>query len=131
VRDPIRVLVVDDDASFREAVSALLEGDDRIRVVGFAVNGEEALQRTALLRPDLVTMDIEMPVMDGVEATTGIVAHHPGVRVLLVSASVYAERAATAQAAGAAGYVTKSRAATDLADSIVSAVEGDEFVVAL
>jgi DNA-binding NarL/FixJ family response regulator len=128
---PIRVLVVDDDEGFRHAVGALLDGDARFRVVGYAGNGADGLTRALLLRPDLITMDIEMPVMDGVDATRRILEQMPGARVLLVSASVYAERAETARAAGAAGYLTKSRAADELADAIIAAAAGDEFVLAL
>jgi two-component system chemotaxis response regulator CheB len=69
---PIRVLIVDDDASFAAALQALLETEPRIAVSGIAANGQQALERALLLRPDVVTMDIEMPVMDGVEATAGL-----------------------------------------------------------
>lgn len=125
------MLVVDDDSRFREAVSALLERDERIDVVGFAANGEEAVRRVLLLRPDLVTMDVEMPVMDGVEATRRIAEVLPDVRVLMVSASVYADRAETARAAGASGYITKSRVADELIETVVAIAGGGDFVVAL
>jgi DNA-binding NarL/FixJ family response regulator len=125
------VLVVDDDSLFRETISALLERDERIHVVGFAANGEEAVQRVLLLRPDVVTMDIDMPVVDGVEATRQIAGARPDVRVLLVSASLYAERAEDARAAGASGYITKSQVHDDLIDAIVAIAGGENFVVAL
>ena len=127
----IRVLVVDDDPLFRETISALLEREQRIHVAGFAANGEEAVQRALLLRPDVVTMDIDMPIMDGVEATRRIAELRPDVRVLLVSASLYAERAETARAAGASGYITKSRVPEGLVDAIVAIGRGENFVAAL
>jgi DNA-binding NarL/FixJ family response regulator len=128
---PIRVLVVDDDPLFRDAVSALLESDARVRVVGFAANGEEGLRRSLLLRPDVITMDIEMPLMDGVEATRRIIERLPDVRVLILSGSAHAHRAETARAAGASGYITKSRAADVLLACVVAASGGDEFVLAI
>jgi len=126
----IRVLVVDDDPLFREAISALLERQEGICVVGFAVNGEEAVEQAALLHPDVVTMDVDMPIMDGVEATRWISEALPDVRVLLVSASIYAERADTARAAGAVGYITKSHVSETLVDAIVTVARGETYVVA-
>jgi DNA-binding NarL/FixJ family response regulator len=125
------VLVVDDDPLFRETISALLEREQGIHVAGFGANGEEAVQRALLLRPDVVTMDIDMPIMDGVEATKRIAELLPDVRVLLVSASLYAERAETARAAGASGYITKSHVAEGLVDAITAIARGENFVVGL
>lgn len=130
-REPLRILIVDDDPLFRTTLSLLLEGETRLRIVGFAGNGEEAVQRALLLRPDLVTMDIEMPVMDGVEATKLIRAQLPACRVLLVSASQYEDRAATACEAGAAGYISKSRAPSSIIEAILATASGHEFVLAI
>ena len=66
---PIRILIVDDHAILREGIRSLLERQEGIEVVGEAANGEEALERAALLEPDVVLMDVAMPVMDGLEAT--------------------------------------------------------------
>lgn len=77
-REPIvRVLIVDDSAVVREVLKQLLESDSAIRVVGMAADGEEAVELTAQLKPDLVTMDLIMPGMDGMEATRRIMAYHP------------------------------------------------------
>jgi len=73
----VRVLVVDDSAVTREVLSALLNSDPDIRVIGHAANGAQAVEMTASLRPDLVTMDLMMPGMDGMEATRRIMARHP------------------------------------------------------
>ena len=84
-RPPVRVLVVDDSAVVREVLQSLLESDPEIKVIGFAGNGAEAVELTATLRPDLVTMDLMMPGMDGMEATNRIMARHP-TPVLFLSA---------------------------------------------
>jgi len=64
----VKVLVVDDSSFFRRRVSEILEQDSGIEVIGFAVNGREAVDKTAQLRPDVITMDVEMPVLDGISA---------------------------------------------------------------
>jgi two-component system chemotaxis response regulator CheB len=76
-RPEIRVLIVDDSVVVREILKQMLESDPGIRVVGMAANGGEAVALTAQLRPDLVTMDLVMPGMGGMEATERIMAHHP------------------------------------------------------
>src|SRR5215211_5667999 len=73
----VRVLIVDDSAVTREVLTTLLNSDPEIRVIGQASNGAEAVEMTATLRPDLVTMDLMMPGMDGMEATRRIMARHP------------------------------------------------------
>ena len=81
----IRVLIVDDSATTRQILTTLLESDPAIRVIGQASTGAEAVEMTARLRPDLVTMDLMMPGMDGMEATQRIMARHP-TPVLFLSA---------------------------------------------
>lgn len=86
----IRVLIVDDSVVAREMLTQILGSDERIEVVGQAVNGAEAVEMVARLRPDLVTMDIHMPVMDGLGATEKIMAYTP-TPILVVSSSVHGE----------------------------------------
>ena len=74
---PLEVLIVDDSAVVREMLKRMLESDPAIRVVGMAANGDEAVELTARLKPDLVTMDLVMPGMNGMEATERIMAYHP------------------------------------------------------
>src|SRR5659263_249890 len=107
VRDRIRVLVVDDSLVAREMLKHILGSDAGIEVVGTATDGAEAVEMTASLRPDLVTMDIHMPRMGGIEATERIMAYTP-TPVLVVSSSVYGEgvgRAFDALACGALDVV--------------------------
>ena len=73
----VKVLVVDDSSFFRRRVSEILEQDNDIKVIGFAVNGREAVDKTAELRPDVITMDVEMPVLDGISAVKEIMASNP------------------------------------------------------
>jgi DNA-binding NarL/FixJ family response regulator len=127
-RKPIRVLLVDDDAGFLESLEALFADDDRLELVGTARNGEEALSLAISLRPDVVTMDIEMPRMDGVEATRRIRADAPGTRVVVVSATGFASRADMAREAGASAYVPKSDVTDKLPATVVAVAEGQNFV---
>ncbi len=105
----IRVLVVDDSVVIRKLVSDLLSADPDIEVIGTAVNGRAALQKVAQLKPDIVTMDIEMPEMDGIESVRAIRA--TGNKVPIIMFSTLTERGAVATldalAAGASDYVPK------------------------
>lgn len=73
----VKVLVVDDSSFFRRRVSEILEQDSAIKVIGFAINGREAVEKAAQLRPDMITMDVEMPVLDGISAVKEIMASNP------------------------------------------------------
>src|SRR6478609_7538353 len=105
----IRVLVVDDSVVIRKIMSDLLAGDPEIEVIGTAVNGRAGVQKAAALKPDLVTMDIEMPEMDGIEAVRALRAQ--GMKMPIIMFSTLTERGAVATldalAAGASDYVPK------------------------
>lgn len=105
---PVRVLVVDDSGFFRRRVKEMLGGDKRLEVVGEAVNGQEAVELAAKLRPDIITMDIEMPVMDGITAVKKIMAAKP-VPILMFSSLTTDGAKATLDAleAGAVDYLPK------------------------
>jgi two-component system chemotaxis response regulator CheB len=86
INGPIRVLVVDDSALVRQILGRLLEVDPAVRVIGYAADGKEAVEKTFQLRPDLITMDIRMPGMDGLEATEKIMAYRPTPILIVTSA---------------------------------------------
>jgi two-component system nitrate/nitrite response regulator NarL len=119
VEQAIRVLIADDHRLFAEALEAILAAESRIDVVGRARNGAEALDMVFDLDPDVVVMDISMPVMDGVEATRRIREARPEACVLMLTGSNAAADVDRSRDAGAAGYVTKDRIASELVDAIV------------
>ncbi|HZB85827.1 MAG TPA: response regulator transcription factor [Gaiellaceae bacterium] len=112
------VLIADDSGLFAAALEAVLTGEAGIEVVGSAADGEEALRLAGELRPQVVLMDISMPVLDGFEATERIRAELPEVSVLMVTGSAADADIRRAREAGASGYVTKDRIAEELVRSI-------------
>ena len=110
---PLRVLLVDDDPAFAELISCVLrlEGVD---VLGHAGDGAEGVELALELEPDVVLMDVRMPRMGGLEATRRIVGAVPGTSVLVVSSSKDPDDVERAREAGAAGYLPKDRAATEI-----------------
>jgi len=115
----ISVLIADDHRLFAETLEALLATDERIDVVGHAHDGREAVERSAKLGPDVVLMDIDMPVMDGFEATRRIREQQGTACILMLTGSNSREDVDRARQAGAAGYVTKDRIAAELVDAIL------------
>jgi len=115
------VLVVEDDDSFAEALTELLDADARLEVVGRARDGWEAVELAEALRPDVVLMDIVLPVMDGVEATREIRRKQPTTRVVGITGSEYEERALEVRDAGAVDFVRKGRLDSDLVEIVVAA----------
>jgi DNA-binding NarL/FixJ family response regulator len=124
----IRVLVVDDHTLLRDGITALLDLLPDIEVVGEAGNGKEALERVKELRPDVVLMDIEMPVMDGLEAARRMHARYPAVKVLILSQYDDASHVLDAVEAGVRGFVDKTGASAELAASIRSVYRGDSYL---
>jgi len=118
---PIRVVIADDHTLFAEALALTLRSDRRFEVVGLAENGREAVQLAASLQPDVVLMDLNMPVMDGVEATRRLKLTSPGSRVVVVTASTSPEDGTRARAAGACAYIRKWASSDDLRQSIIEA----------
>lgn len=111
---PLRILVAEDDESFLEAISLLLEQDDRFVVAGRARNGREAVALAEEVAPDAVVVDIEMPVLDGVEATKRLREAAPDLPIVAVSGHDYEERVLEIRQAGADDYVRKARLADEL-----------------
>jgi len=117
---PIRVLVVDDHRMFAEALEMLLAGEEDVEIAGAVGTGEEALEVVARVGPDVVLMDIDLPGIDGIEATRRIRELSPLTQVVIITA--YQEPAVMAQAieAGACGFVPK----TETADQLVGVIRG-------
>ncbi|HZS31187.1 MAG TPA: response regulator transcription factor [Gaiellaceae bacterium] len=111
---PLRILVAEDDESFLDAIALLLETDERFAVAGRARNGKEAVELAERVEPDAVVMDIEMPVLDGVEATRRLRASRPALPIVAVSGHDYEERVLEIRRAGADDYVRKARIADEL-----------------
>lgn len=117
--EKIRLLIVDDQVLFLESLSTFLRNyADDIEVVGLAKNGREAVDMAATLHPDIVLMDVHMPMMDGVEATRRLIEARPGVRILILSTYDEDEYVRSALKLGASGYLLKDISPTELIASI-------------
>jgi DNA-binding NarL/FixJ family response regulator len=126
----IRVLVVDDEALLRTAFSALISAEDDLAVVGEAADGRRAVELAARLVPDVVVMDVRMPVMDGIEATRQITAR-PGPRVprvLILTTFDLDEYVFEALRAGASGFALKSRPLEELLAAIRTVAAGEALL---
>ena len=124
----IRVLVVDDQALFREALVALLAVQPGIEVVGEAANGRDAVEAAGRLRPDVVLMDLRMPVLDGVGATRQLRVDHPSVRVLALTTFDGDAEVFPALRAGAVGYLLKDATTDRLVEAVVAADRGESVL---
>jgi len=121
---PVRVLVVDDQRLMRDGIASLLDDQEGVEVVGTAGNGQEAIERALELQPDVVLMDVRMPVMDGVIATEQVRRRLPGCQVLMLTTFNDDEYVVAALRAGAAGYLLKDIPAPDLARAVQAAHNG-------
>jgi len=124
----IRVLLVDDQTLFREGLRTILSTQPDLEVVGEAGNGEEAVQLVPRLRPDVVLMDLQMPVLDGVAATRRLQQTHATCRVIALTTFDDDERVFDVLRAGAVGYLLKDTRADKLLDAIRAAVRGESFL---
>src|SRR5438477_6422216 len=120
----VRVLVVDDQRLMREGIASLLSIQDGIEVVGTAANGQDALAQSLSLRPDVVLMDVRMPVMDGVTATAQLHHQLPGCQVLMLTTFDDENYIIDALRVGATGYLLKDIPAYDLARAVQAAHKG-------
>jgi len=121
---PVKVLIADDSGLFAAALEAVLSAEEGLAVVGTATNGAEALELARDVRPDVVLMDISMPVLDGFEATERITAELAGVCVLMLTGSAAEADVRRAHEAGASAYVTKDRIDEVLVDAIRDVAAG-------
>lgn len=124
----IRVVLVDDQIMVREGLAAIIGTDPDIEVVGQADNGEEALTQVRALAPDLVVMDLQMPVMNGVQATEALKESHPSLPVLVLTTYAADEWVFDAIRAGAAGYLLKDSRRDELVAAIKGTMAGESFL---
>ncbi len=123
-----RVLLVDDQSLLRMGFRMVLGAHEGMDVVGEAADGAEAIKAVAELKPDVVVMDVRMPVMDGVEATARITADHPDVRVLILTTFDLDEYAFAGLRAGASGFLLKNVPPEELVAAIRTVASGDAVV---
>ncbi len=124
----IRILIVEDQRIVREGLRAVLEDEDEIAIVGEAANGQEALDLFAQLQPDVVLMDLQMPVMDGPEATRRIRELSPDARILVLTTYATDEFIFKALRAGAQGYLLKDASTNELLGAIHSVHAGQTLL---
>ena len=115
----VRVLIADDHHLFAEALEAILDAEEQLHVVGRAADGREAVGLAGELRPDVVLLDISMPVMDGFQAAAEIAKLERKPAVLMLTGSSSAQDIDRARRVGASGYVTKDSIAARLVDAIL------------
>jgi DNA-binding NarL/FixJ family response regulator len=126
--DTIRVLLVDDQELLRMGYAMVLDAQDDIEVVGEAADGAAALELIAAHHPDVVLMDVRMPGMDGIEATTKAIQAHPDVKIIVLTTFDLDEYAFAALKAGASGFLLKDVKPADLATAIRHVAAGDAAI---
>ena len=126
----IRIMIVDDQALFRDGIRMLLESQPDLSVVGEAGNGREAIAVASETQPDIVLMDVRMPVMDGIAATAAIIAERPQARVIVLTTFDLDEAVARAIRAGASGFVLKEAEPEFVLASIRTVYNGNQVLAA-
>ena len=125
----IKILICDDQSLFREALRTLLGSFEALDVIGEAANGEEALRQSVSLSPDVILMDLRMPIMDGVEATRRITQLGKGIKVIVLTTFDDDETVFDGLRAGAVGYLLKDVSSEKLIEAIQAAYNGDYFLL--
>ena len=126
-----RVLIADDQTLFRSGLAGLLNDDNRVTVVGQAVDGQDAVNQAGILKPDVVLMDVKMPNLDGVEATRRIVAEHPDIKILILTTFDADTFVLQALRAGASGYVLKDAQPQAIVSSILAVLSGERVMASV
>jgi DNA-binding NarL/FixJ family response regulator len=122
--DAVRVLVVDDQHLMREGIASLLSIQEGIEIVGTAANGQEALEQAVSMKPDVILMDVRMPIMDGVAATEQVLRQVPGCKILMLTTFDDEEYVIEALRKGASGYLLKDIPVGDLAQAVQAVHRG-------
>jgi len=125
---PIRIFIVDDHAALREGVAAMVASEPDIVVAGEAENGAEAIERFPTVRPDVTLLDLQMPVMGGIEALGRIREKFPGARVIVLTTYEGDVQAMRALRAGASGYLLKSSLRKEMIDAIRKVHAGRRYI---
>lgn len=124
----INLLICEDQTLLRQGLVTILGLEPGFTVVGEARNGQEALEKVAELKPDIVLMDVQMPVMNGVEATRLITSQYPNTRVIILTTFDYEEYVFEGVKAGALGYILKDTPAPELVNTIKRVYNGERFI---
>ena len=124
---PLRVLLADDHQIVRQGFKVLLE-QERLEVVGEAANGEEAVRLAEALKPEVAVLDLTMPVLNGLDATRGVLRVSPDTRVILLTMHAEEHQVVAALKAGVRGYIVKTQAAEDLVQAIRDVMRGDIYL---
>ena len=127
-RKTISILLVDDHIMLRDGLKSLLESEEDIRVIGQADTGEQAIQLSALLQPDIIVLDIGLPDMNGVAAIRAIRSQNTSSQIIVLSMYSHKEVVRQSIEAGCAGYVPKSSAHTSLLEAIYTVMEGKRYL---
>ncbi|MDO9369356.1 MAG: response regulator transcription factor [Sphingopyxis sp.] len=127
-QDSIRIMVVDDHPVLREGIAAIIANQNRMTLVGEARNGAEAISQFRALRPDVTLIDIQMPVMNGVDAIAAIREEFPSAKLIVLTTYSGDAQAVRALRAGASGYLLKSSLRTEMLDAIVAVHRGQRHV---
>jgi DNA-binding NarL/FixJ family response regulator len=125
---PIRILTVDDHALLREGIAALISAESDLKLVAEASDGQEAIEKFRLHRPDITLMDLQMPVLNGIEAIIGIRSEFPNARIIVLTTYSGDVQVLRALKAGARGYVLKGRVHRELLETIRAVHAGQKRI---
>jgi DNA-binding NarL/FixJ family response regulator len=125
---PKRVVLCDDHQIVRDAIKSRMAGSDTVQIVGEAEDGRQVVDRVRELEPDVVIMDVELPMRDGIEATRAVIQARPGTRVIIFTGHAQPDLLSLALRAGASGYVLKSAPAEDIARAVKVVSAGGTFL---
>jgi DNA-binding NarL/FixJ family response regulator len=126
--NPIRILAVDDHALLRQGIEALVNAESDMKLIAEAANGQEAIEKFRLHRPDVTLMDLQMPALNGIEAIIGIRSEFPNARVIVLTTYAGDVQVVRALKAGARGYILKAHVRRELLDTIRAVHAGEKRI---